>query len=68
MHILCEHYCFPIRFNHGTYIRWYLKKGEQSLLFDLCKAFDQKESSHKSYIFSPKSPIFLHACAACSEL
>ena len=41
---------------------------EQSLLFDLCKSFDKFESSHKSDIFYPKRPIFLHACATGSEL
>ena len=41
---------------------------EQSLLFDLFKAIDQIESSHKSEVFSLKRLIFLHACATCSEL
>ena len=41
---------------------------EQSLLRDLFKAFDSIDSSLKSNIFSAKTPIFLHACAACSEL
>ena len=60
------------RLSHGTYIRWWLKKGcagkEQSLLFDLFKAFDYIESSHKSDVFSPKIHIFLHACVTSSEL
>ena len=42
--------------------------GIQSLLFDLLKAFDQIESIHKSDLFYPKIPTFLHACATCSEL
>ena len=37
-----------------------------SLLFDLFKAFDQFESSHKSDSFL--SEILLHMCATCSEL
>ena len=41
---------------------------EQSLLFDLYKAFDQFESSQKSHIFYSKRPIFLHACASCYKL
>ena len=41
---------------------------ELSLLSDLLKAFDKIESSHKSHIFYPKGPIFLHACATCSQL
>ena len=40
----------------------------QSLLFNLFKAFFWNEISHKSDVFSPKRPIFLHACAVCSEL
>ena len=35
------------------------------MLFDLLKAFVQIESYG---IFSPKSPVFLHACVTCSEL
>ena len=51
---------------HGAYIRWlprnrFVSK-EQSLQFDLCKAFDQIERTHKSDIFSP------NACATYSEL
>ena len=38
---------------------------EQSLLFDLFKAFDKVESRQKS---GPKRRIFLHACSTCSEL
>ena len=33
-------------------------RAEQSLLFDLLKAFDQTKSSYKSDAFSPKRPIF----------
>ena len=40
---------------HGTYIRWYpinrCARQEQSLLFDLYKAFDKLVSSHKHNIF-----------------
>ena len=35
---------------------------------DLFKAFDEIECCHKSEVFSPKRPIFLHACATRSEL
>ena len=46
---------------HGTYIRWYLinicAREEQSLLFDLFKASDSIESSHKSN-FSLRKEIF----------
>ena len=42
---------------HDTYIRWLLinrcEHKEQSLLFDLYKAFELFESSHKSDIFIP---------------
>ena len=38
------------------------------MLFDLLKAFDKTETSHKSDIFSPKEPIFVHDRATCSEL
>ena len=38
------------------------------VLFDLYKAIDDIESTHKSYLFLPERPIFLHACAICSEL
>ena len=31
---------------------------EQYLLFDLPNAFDEIKSSHESYLFSPKTPIF----------
>ena len=52
--------------NNGTYVRWLLIKRcarkAQYLLFDLFKAFDYIESSHKS------GPIFLYACATCNEL
>ena len=48
-----------MRISHGK---------EQSLLFDLFKAFDQIESIHESDFFSPKRPIFLHACVTCPEL
>ena len=40
----------------GAYVR------SQSRLYDLLKASDKIENSHKSYIF------FLHGCATCSEL
>ena len=46
------------RISHGAYIRWYLinrcARKEQSLLFNLYKAFDQFESRHKSGIFIRK--------------
>ena len=49
----------------------YSEKGarteEQSLLFNLVKAFDEIQSSHKSDRFYTKGPIFPHACATCSE-
>ena len=35
---------------------------------DRFKEFDYIESSHKSDSFPPKIPIFLNACAKCSEL
>ena len=38
------------------------------MFFDLLKAFDNIDSSHKSDIFALKKPILLHACATCSEL
>ena len=38
------------------------------MLFDLLKAFDKIESGQKSDFFAPIRPIFLHACATCSEL
>ena len=41
---------------------------KEKLLFYIAQAFDQIEISHKSDFFSPKWPIFLHACATCSEL
>ena len=44
------------------------KIGAQSGLFDLFMAFDKIESGHKSDVFSPKRPVFLHACATYSEL
>ena len=37
---------------------------EKFLIFDLFKAFN----SITTDFFSPKRPIFLHACATCSEL
>ena len=40
---------------------------EQSLLFDLFRAFDENESSHTSDFFSPEKSIFLHACTICSK-
>ena len=40
---------------------------EANWLFDLIKAFDEIECSHKSDSFSG-GPIFLQACATCSEL
>ena len=51
------------RDKHGTCIRWYLRNRcaprEQSLLFDLFKAFDQIASSYN--FFSPKS--FFSSCS-----
>ena len=41
---------------------------EQSLLFDLFKAFDKIESSYKSDFKQFNKSIFLHACATCYEL
>ena len=38
------------------------------MLFDLFKAFDKIESSHKSFFFSEKTYNYLHACATCSDL
>ena len=38
------------------------------MAFDLFRAFDWIESSHKSDVFSPKRAILLYACATCSEL
>ena len=35
---------------------------------DRFKEFDYIESSHKSDSFPPSIPIFLNACATCSEL
>ena len=42
---------------HGIYIRWQLevRTQEQSLLFDLFKAFNQIESSHKFVFLSEKA-------------
>ena len=37
------------------------KLSREPVLFDLFKAFDYIESSHKSDIFYPKMLIFLHA-------
>ena len=46
---------------HGIYISWYIinrwARKEQSLLFDLYKAFDQFESRHKSGIL-PENTYF----------
>ena len=41
---------------------------DQSLLFDLFKAFAQLERRHKEGFCSTKGHIFLHACATCSAL
>ena len=49
------------------YIRNRCARMEQSPIFDLSTAYNQIESSHKSYFFSPKRPNFLHACALCFE-
>ena len=38
---------------------------EQSLLFDMLKAF---KSSLKSDMFPLQKPIFFHDCATCSEI
>ena len=55
---------------------WYLyymvnkkrrERKDKFLLFDLFKASEQIESSHKLEFFT-KKPILLHACATCSEL
>ena len=40
--------------------------GEQSLLFEMFKAFDYFVSSHKSCIFSLNRPILLCECTTCS--
>ena len=45
-------------------LNWCARK-KQSLLFDLFKAFDWIESSHKTLIFSDMT---LHLCATCPEL
>ena len=41
---------------------------KQSLLFDLCKVFDQIQSSHKLDIFLFKKTFFLHTWAKYYEL
>ena len=41
---------------------------EIEMLYDLFKAFDQIESSHKSEFFSPKRLMFLNAFETFSEL
>ena len=41
---------------------------EQSLLFELYKAFDHIESSKKFGFFLRKGPIFLNTCVTCSDL
>ena len=41
---------------------------DQSLLFDLCKAFDGTESSHKLDFILLQKTFFLHTCAACHKL
>ena len=38
------------------------------MFFDLFKAIDYIKSCHKTDFSPPKCPIFLHACATCSEL
>ena len=57
--------------SYGTYVRWYIRNmcsgKEQSLLFDMFKAFNHIKSNNKQYFLS-KRPIFLQACATCSEL
>ena len=40
----------------------------RSNICSLFKAFDYFESSHKSDYLYPKRPVFLHACATCSQL
>ena len=40
---------------------------EQSLLFDLSKAFDRQQSQI-GHFFLPKKHIFLHVCETCSEV
>ena len=58
--------------NHCTYIRWSLRNRctsrQQSLLFDLFKAFGQIESSHKSEFLFPKRLTFLYLCGTYSEV
>ena len=53
-------------------MRWKLRirfaRAEQSLLFDMFKAFDWIESCQKSKYFYPKRPVFLHAHATCLEV
>ena len=57
---------------HGTYIRCLLRnrcaREEQSLLFDLSKAFHWINSSPKFDIFILKRLIFFLTCATYSEL
>ena len=51
---------------YGTFMRWQLRnrseRKQQSLLFDLFKAFDQIER------FISEKTYFLHACATCFKL
>ena len=52
---------------------WYLyqmvtQKQKQSMLFDLFKAFDQIQSSHKSDIFYSKKTNFISSRATCCRL
>ena len=55
------------KYNVVIMCKGWCKLKEQSLLFDLFKAFDLIESSHKlDYFSSPKRPIFLHAYATSS--
>ena len=41
---------------------------EQSLLFDLLKAFDYVKSGHKYVFFSPRMPMFLNPLEKCPEI
>ena len=57
---------------HGTHLKCQLRnrraRNAQSRLFELFKAFYYIEGSTNRIFFSPKRPIFLHACGAtCSE-
>ena len=64
--IMIQDYIVSERETHCISIRWKLRnwrtRKEQSLLFDLCKAFDYIESSHQSDFFFSFEQAFFPSC------